>query len=104
MVDEKFSLKRNFFFGNEAIESVKQYKCLGVTIDCQLSFQHHVSSIEKRLVKFPCPFYRIRKALASRQMIQVFRTYIKSILQYGVLIYGSFSKIVLKNMEKLTKP
>ena len=36
-------------------------------------------------------------------MIQVFRTYIKPILQYGVLIYGSTSKNVLKNVEKLTK-
>ena len=36
-------------------------------------------------------------------MIQVFRTYIKPILQYGFLIYGSTSKNVLKNLEKLTK-
>ena len=36
-------------------------------------------------------------------MIQVFRTYIKPILKYEVLIYGSTSKNVLKNLEKLTK-
>ena len=35
--------------------------------------------------------------------VQVFRTYIKPILQYGVLIYGSTSNNVLKNQEKLTK-
>ena len=36
-------------------------------------------------------------------MIQVFRAYITPILQCGVLIYGSTSKNVLKNLEKLTK-
>ena len=36
-------------------------------------------------------------------MIQVHRTYIKPILQCGVLIYGWTSKNVLKNLEKLTK-
>ena len=99
----KIQFEKEFSFGNETIESVKQYKYLGVIIDCQLSFQHHVSYIEKRLVKFCGIFYRLRKVLTSRQMIQVFRTYIKPILQYGVLIYGSTSKNVLKNLEKLTK-
>ena len=99
----KIQFEKEFSFGNETIESVKQYKYLGVIIDCQLSFQHHVSYIEKRLVKFCGIFYRLKKVLTSRQMIQVFRTYIKPILQYGVLIYGSTSKNVLKNLEKLTK-
>ena len=36
-------------------------------------------------------------------MIQVFRTYIKPILKYGVLIFDSTSKNVPKNLEKLTK-
>ena len=99
----KIQFETEFSFGNETIESVKQYKYLGVIIDCQLSFQHHVSYIEKRLVNFCGIFYRLRKVLTSRQMIQVFRTYIKPILQYGVLIYGSTSKNVLKNLKKLTK-
>ena len=91
-----------FSFGNETIESVKQYKQLSVIIDCQFVSQYHLSSIEKRLVKFSCLFYGIRKVLTSRQMIQVFRTYTKPFFQYGVLIYGSTSKNVLKNQEKLT--
>ena len=99
----KIQFEKEFSFGNETIESVKQYKYLGVIIDCQLSFQHHVSYIERRLVKFCGIFYRLRKVLTSRQMIQVFRTYIKPILQNGVLIYGSTSKNVFKNLEKLTK-
>ena len=44
--------EKKFSFGNETIESVKQYKYLGVIIDCQLSFQYHVSSIENALSSF----------------------------------------------------
>ena len=105
MVDGIFSLKR-IFLGRKTFESLKQYKYIGVIIDCQLSFQHHVSCIEKRLVKFYGLLYRLRKVSSngtSHKMIQNFLTYIMPILQYGLLVYGSTSKNVLKNLKKLTK-
>ena len=95
--------ENEFFLGKEMIESVKQNKYLGVLIECQLCFQHHVSYIEKRLVKFCSLFFRLRKVSTSRQVIQVVRTYLNPKMQHGVLLYGSTSKNMLINLEKLTK-
>ena len=58
-----FQFEKEFSLGKETKESVKQNKYLGVIIDCQLSFQHHVSYIEKSLVKFLRPFLQAQKSL-----------------------------------------
>ena len=95
--------EKNFSLGIGTAETVKHYKYLGVIIECHLGFQHHVSNIKKLLVKFYGLFYRLRKILTSRQLIQDFGTYIKLTSQYGALIFGSTSKTVHKNLEKITK-
>ena len=77
--------EKEFNLVKETIEAVKPYKYLGVIIDCQLNFQHHMSYVEKRLIKFCGPFYRLR----HQANIATWK------------LCGSTFKNVLKNLEIL---
>ena len=45
--------------------------------------------VNQKLIKFIGLFYRLRKFLSKSQMIQVFKSYVQPVVQYGILIYGN---------------
>ena len=45
--------------------------------------------VKQKLIKFSRLFYRLRKFLSKSQMIQVFKSNVQPVVQYGILIYGN---------------
>ena len=51
-----------------------------------------------------CSFlHRIRKALTTNQLVQVYRTYVQQVIQYEVLVYANTSNQVLKPLNQTVK-
>ena len=64
-----------------------QLVTFGITIDNKLSFKNHIDVIKQKLMKFSRLFYILRKFLRKSEMIQVFKSYVQPLVQYGILIY-----------------
>ena len=84
-----YSKKEQINIDKERIENVDSIRYLGITIDNKLSFKNHIDVVNQKLIKFIGLFYRLRKFLSKSQMIQVFKSYVQLVVQYGILIYGN---------------
>ena len=71
----------------ERIENVDSIRYLGITIDNIYSFKNHIEVVKQKLIKFSGLFNRLRKFLRKSQMIQVFKSYVQPVVQYGILIH-----------------
>ena len=63
-------------------------KYLGVTIDEDLNFKDHVQRVKKKLLFCNYTVLRSRPFLKRSQLMVYYRTHVKPIIQYGVLVYG----------------
>ena len=84
-----YSKKEQINIDKERIENVDSIRYLGITIDNKLSFKNHIDVVNQKLIKFIGLFYTLRKFLSKSQMIQVFKSYVQPVVQYGILIYGN---------------
>ena len=84
-----YSKKEQINIDKERIENVDSIRYLGITIDNKLSFKNHIDVVNQKLIKLIGLFYRLRKFLSKSQMIQVFKSYVQPVVQYGILIYGN---------------
>ena len=84
-----YSKKEQINIDKERIENVDSIRYLGITIDNKLSFKNHIEVVKQKLIKFSGLFYRLRKFISKSQMLQVFKSYVQPVVQYGILIYGN---------------
>ena len=87
----------------KTIQNVETFKYLGIQVDHKLSFQEHAKNLTKRMLGFCTLLYRIRKVLTTNQLVQVYRTYVQPVIQYGVLVYANTSNQVLKTLNQMVK-
>ena len=88
--------------GNE-LKLVEVAKYLGLYIDSKLSFKDHVAHLITRLSKLIGLSFVMRKYLKTSVLLKFYDCYIKSVIQYGLLIYGSCSKSILMPLKRLQK-
>ncbi len=71
-------------------------KYLGLHIDYNLSFQSHIRSVADKVSKQCGIVAKLRHYVPRRKLIEYYKSNIKSILQYGILVYGccSFSTLI----------
>ena len=72
----------------ECIKMVDCTKYLGIYIDSKLDFKMHIEHVIKKLSKLCGVIYRSRKLFNIPMLLLIYRSYIKPVLQYGVLVYG----------------
>ena len=85
--------------GNE-LKLVDVAKYLGLYIDSKLSFKDHVAHLITRLSKLIGLSFVMRKYLKTSVLLKFYDCYIKSVIQYGLLIYGSCSKSILMPLKR----
>ena len=85
------------------VKNFEVFKYLGIQVDHKLSFQEHAKNLSKRMLGFCSLLYRIRKVLTTNQFVQVYRTYVQPVIQYGVLVYANTSNQVLKPLNQMVK-
>ena len=56
------------------------------------------------MVQFCGLFYKLRKISNRSQLIKIFNTYVKTVVQYGILVYGTASRATMqKNDAKINR-
>ena len=78
-------------------------KYLGIIIDNKLSFTDHIKRICTKLATFCGIIYKARNLFSKKQLLCFYNSYAKSVIEYGILIYGSTTKNHLSEILKLQK-
>ena len=78
-------------------------KYFGIIIDNILSFTDHIKRICTKFATFCGIIYKARNLFSKKQLLCFYNSYAKSVIQYGILTYGSFTKNHLNEILKLQK-
>ena len=91
----------NALGGSSSQKLVKKY--LGIIIDNKLSFTDHIKRICTKLATFCGIIYKARNLFSKKQLLCFYNSYANSVIQYGILIFGSTAKNHLNEILKLQK-
>ena len=80
------------------IEQSSSFRYPGLMLDNQLKFKDHIDYVKEKLLKFCTLFYRLRLIFT-----RVFKIYVKPIVKYAIMIYGSTNENFLKPINKFIK-
>ena len=83
------------------LEKVCSYKYLGFILDDQLNFNKHITELPKIVAHKLHLLSKIRKYLTKGASINVFKTMILSLIEYGDIIYEGTSYDNLNKLNKL---
>ena len=102
-----FCLKRKCYdpvlkLGNVQIEFVKEFKFLGLIWDTKLTFKNHIAYLRKKCQKS----LNLLKVLShtdwgadSDTLLKLYRSLVRSKLDYGSIVYGSANKTDLQKVD-----
>ena len=82
---------KNLLLG-EVLEEVVSFKYLGVLIDKHLNFDLHIEHVGKKLANFNGMLFRARKFFSKTFFLQMYNSYAKPMISYGILAYSSAKK------------
>jgi hypothetical protein len=85
------------------IERVDHYKYLGVIFDSKLRWENHISALKSKLRKFIYVFHQLSNILNEKEIRSVYFSYVQSLLQYGILIWGGASKTLVESLFVVQK-
>ena len=90
-------------FKDKLLSCENSVKYLGVFIDRNLNFKNHIEHVCKKVSKL-LGFLHHSKRMLSQYLKKVFyNCYIKPVISYGLLVYGSTSESLLKPIFVLQK-
>ena len=95
--DESIVLK------NTEITCTEYVKYLGILLDKILTYGFHVKRVLTKLAEHVSIINRLRHFTSSLVVIRYYKTYMKPIIQYGLLIYGCTRKSVLNDLFLVQK-
>ena len=84
---------------NEELCYKSSYKYLGLHVDGYLWFRERINYVVKKLKKFCGLIYRARDLFPRNCLIVFYNSFAKSIISYGILLYGSAAKTTFKKIE-----
>ena len=91
-LQNEISIKIN----GEVLEQCESYKYLGVILDENLTWKHHVEHISKKIAKACGSLAKIRRSAHIDTLIEVYNALIHSYLKYGISAWGNASKTTLQ--------
>ena len=95
--------KCDLSIGTDTIHESSSAKYLGIHIDKRLNFEDHVSYIKRKLSKHIHVFNELKLVVTRDMLLRYYNTFVKSIISYGLLIYGCTSKSKLEPIYKMQK-
>lgn len=83
----------------ESIHGVEKTKYLGIILDQNLKWTHHIDYITGKLKGLIHKFYLLREFLSNRLMILIYKSLVESILRYGIIVWGGTYKTNLLSLK-----
>lgn len=89
--------------GNITIENTEYIKYLGITIDQHLRWNKHVDTLIKKLRGVLFKFKSLKQILNEDNLKIAYYGLVQSLLQYGIIAWGSVSRNYLQKLEIMQK-
>ncbi len=83
------------------IHPCKSLKNLGIIFDCNMTFDAHVTNINRKIFSTILYINRIKDHFTKSARITIIQSVVLSIINYGIKIWGSTSKTNMIKMQKL---
>ena len=83
---------------------VKQFKFLGLIFDSKLSWNLHIQYVIKKCLKLKSLFYVITRSRSGPDLpalLTLYKALVRSCIDYGLIVYGSASKSLLSELDKV---
>ena len=81
------------------IDVVKEYRYLGIIFDEHLTWRPHTTHLRKKLKCMSYNFYFLRTFVPYKTLMIVYNAIVKSIIAYGITIYGQASKYIINGLQ-----
>jgi len=88
---------------NTTITSADTLKSLGLTIDCKLKWDEHISNLCKRYHATARSLYPLKSLIDPTYLHRIFNSYLLPITNYMILVWGTTAKYNLKSVNKLIR-
>ena len=75
-------------FGKQHVKKAKHIKFLGLLLDENLSWKHHLSELSKKLARTCGIFFKVRHLLPTNVLVSLYYSLFASFLQYGIVVWG----------------
>jgi len=86
------------------LEHKEFVKYLGILIDRNLSWRHHVDYVALKVNRVTGLIAKIRYFVPTHTLLTIYRSFIAPCLTYGLVAWGQASKSSLDKLLKLQKP
>ena len=96
------SLHPVLYFDNKPVKSSQIQKHLGMILDSNLSYEHHIKSILNKVNKTIGLLRKFQLILPRHSLITIYKTFIRPHLDYGDVIYDrTFNKSFHQRLEAI---
>ena len=88
-------------FLNQKIKRTSHIKFLGVILDENLTWNHHINEICSKLKRLFHIFYNIRNYLSKDNIKTIYYALVYSRIKYGITVYGQACKTKMQRIQTL---
>ena len=83
----------------DKLQLVEQAKCLGLWVRNDLSWDDHILELCRKMYYHVHIFRRLRKILLSQLLLNIYKSYVQSKIDYGLSIWGCTTEANLDRMQ-----
>ena len=84
-------------FGRKNIQRENCVRFLGILLDANLNWKHHINELSKKLSRTLGLFYKIRQYVALEILKQLYYSLLYSFVSYGITVWGLTYKSFVQN-------
>ena len=96
------SLHPVVYFDNKPVKSTQIHKNLGMMLDSNLSYKHHIKSILNKVNKTIVLLCKFQLILRRHSLITIYKTFTRPHLDYDDVIYDrAFNKSFYQRLESI---
>ena len=93
MLISPYTHSRNIIFNpminGKLLKVVASYKYLGITVDNQLNFTHHIKNLEKKIASVVGVLWKLKKFLPLDTLLLLYYVLIQPHYLFAITIWGS---------------
>ena len=90
-------------FGKQHVTKANHVKFLGLLLDENLSWKHHLSELSRKLTRTCGIFFKVRHLLPTDVLVSLYYSLFASFLQYGIVVWGLTYETYIKPIFILQK-
>jgi hypothetical protein len=93
----------DIYIDNIKIDFVDEFNFLGLIIDKHMKWKAHTSHISKKISKAIGVMSKLKNIIPKLAMLHIYNSLILSHLTYGLIVWGNFSKNLVKLQKKAVR-